>query len=77
MADFLSHPHTHDIFLYYQVYDGIDENADLLETFCGDERPPIIRSFSNSLLVRFYSDWLLNGRGFTAAYTQVNGMCFF
>ena len=41
--------------------------------YCGQEVPPIIRSTSNVLLVRFYSDSSVSGAGFNATYVQEDG----
>jgi cubilin len=39
--------------------------------FCGKTIPPIIRSKSNKMTVRFFSDYNQNGQGFLATWKQV------
>ena len=57
-----------------QVYDGENEEAQLVGTFCNNDRPLIIMSSSSFLFVRFYSDGSNQGLGFNAIYTQTDGM---
>lgn len=45
--------------------------------YCGDAVPPIIRSTSNVLLVRFYTDSSVDGAGFNATYVQEDGKLSF
>ena len=53
--------------------DGFNIDDPLIGTYCGDEIPAVIRSTSNVLLVRFYSDSTLNKAGFNATYVQEDG----
>ena len=52
-----------------QVFDGGDENAALFGSFCGTIPPPLIKSSSNTLLVKFTSGSVRQaGSGFIAMY---------
>jgi Zn-dependent metalloprotease len=52
------------------VYDGYDENAELLMVWWGNTLPPTIQSTGGALCVRFMSDELVNAPGWTATYTS-------
>jgi hypothetical protein len=53
--------------------DGFNIDDPLIGTYCGVEVPAVIRSTSNVLLVRFYSDSTVNLAGFNATYVQEDG----
>ncbi|XP_022107899.1 cubilin-like isoform X2 [Acanthaster planci] len=60
---------------YIEIYDGADDSAPLLVSrLCGNTPPAdAIISTSNSMLVRFVSDFSVSGEGFQAAYQEVIG----
>ncbi|KAK9396207.1 cubilin [Crotalus adamanteus] len=60
---------------YVKLYDGSNEDANLVGTFCGSSRPPYFLSTNNFLTVKFVSDTLLERAGFTATYTTVDRLC--
>ena len=57
----------------FQVYDYRIHADSLLGVFCGTVPPPMIRSSTHILYVRFISDRNVSGAGFTASYSVVNG----
>ncbi len=52
------------------VYDGYDENAQLLMVWWGNTLPPTIQSTGGALCVRFMSDVMVTAEGWTATYTS-------
>ncbi|XP_076628821.1 cubilin [Colletes latitarsis] len=59
---------------YVKIYEyhTISE-ADLLGTFCGTKKPPIITSQGNSMTVRFETDSSVTRQGFVASYFFIDG----
>ena len=53
-----------------KVFDGSSNTAPLLQVLCGYSIPANIMSTGNELYVTFYSDAMLNKKGFVAAYTS-------
>lgn len=60
-------------FDYVEVLDGSSEDSPSLGRFCGDSQKRVLRSTSNSVLVHFKSDDLLNNRGFLLQYETNTG----
>ncbi|KAM7304642.1 uncharacterized protein ISCGN_014542 [Ixodes scapularis] len=56
---------------YVSVYDGNDTSAPILGTYCGNTAPLPILSSSNQIYMVFVSDNEVQGKGFSATYTQV------
>lgn len=56
----------------FQLYDGVDENANLVGTFCGSTVPAPFLSTSNSLTVKFVTDSSVEREGFNATYITVD-----
>ncbi|KAG0438913.1 hypothetical protein HPB47_016826, partial [Ixodes persulcatus] len=56
---------------YVSVYDGNDTNAPLLGTYCGNTAPSPIFSSSNQIYMVFNSDSEVQGKGFSATYTEL------
>ncbi|CAN7974750.1 unnamed protein product, partial [Ixodes persulcatus] len=56
---------------FVKVFDGSDDSAPLLKTFCGDQLPGEITSSSDSLLLRFHTDGSVTYEGFLAFYSAV------
>lgn len=57
---------------YVEIRDGDSENSPFMARLCGVTLPSPVRSFHNSLWLRFYSDGTLNGSGFLATYLAAN-----
>lgn len=60
------------IFCFFQLYDGDNENANLVGAFCGSRLPAPFLSTHNSLTVRFVTDNYVERGGFNATYTTVD-----
>lgn len=56
----------------FQLYDGGNENANLVGTFCGSTVPAPFLSTSNSLTVKFITDNSVQREGFNVTYTTVD-----
>ena len=56
---------------FYNVYNNKDQ--ELINVFCGTELPPVIRSRTNVLLVRFVTDLRFESTGFIGTYSATNG----
>ena len=57
----------------FKVYDGQDDSAALLGTYCGIQAPIKFRSTSNTLYVIFTSDGSVSGTGFEAGFSMADG----
>ncbi|XP_072174323.1 cubilin-like [Diadema setosum] len=53
---------------YVAVYNGLGDNAPLLDTLCGVTTPNAISSSGNTMKVIFRTDGSVSGRGFSARY---------
>lgn len=60
------------ILFFSQLYDGSNENANLVGTFCGSTVPAPFLSTRNSLTVKFFTDNYVEREGFNATYTTVD-----
>ncbi|NWR90257.1 CUBN protein, partial [Furnarius figulus] len=60
---------------YVQLYDGDNENANLVGTFCGSTVPAPFLSTRNSLTVKFITDNSVERAGFNATYTTADRLC--
>uniref|UniRef100_A0A4X2M7T4 Cubilin n=1 Tax=Vombatus ursinus TaxID=29139 RepID=A0A4X2M7T4_VOMUR len=60
---------------YVKVYDGDNENANLVGTFCGSTLPAPFISRGNFLTVKFVSDVSLEKEGFNVTYTTLDLPC--
>uniref|UniRef100_A0A8B9CHJ0 Cubilin n=1 Tax=Anser brachyrhynchus TaxID=132585 RepID=A0A8B9CHJ0_9AVES len=60
---------------YVKLYDGDNENANLVGTFCGSTVPAPFLSTSNSLTVKFVTDSSVEREGFNATYITVDRPC--
>uniref|UniRef100_A0A4D5RM14 Putative procollagen c-endopeptidase enhancer n=1 Tax=Ixodes scapularis TaxID=6945 RepID=A0A4D5RM14_IXOSC len=56
---------------YVSVYEGNDTSAPLLGTYCGNTAPLPILSSSNQIYMVFKSDSDVQGKGFSATYTEL------
>ncbi|XP_030906199.2 inactive serine protease PAMR1 [Melopsittacus undulatus] len=56
---------------YVEVRDGDNLDSQIIKKFCGNERPPPIRSTGSSLHVLFQSDGSKNFDGFHAVFEEV------
>ncbi|KFZ52820.1 Inactive serine protease PAMR1, partial [Antrostomus carolinensis] len=56
---------------YVEVRDGDDLDSRIIKKFCGNERPPPIRSTGSSLHVLFQSDGSKNFDGFHAVFEEI------
>ncbi|NXL63966.1 PAMR1 protease, partial [Chordeiles acutipennis] len=56
---------------YVEVRDGDDLDSQIIKKFCGNERPPPIRSTGSSLHVLFQSDGSKNFDGFHAVFEEI------
>ncbi|XP_068113667.1 tolloid-like protein 2 isoform X1 [Hyperolius riggenbachi] len=68
---------THDNCLYdhLQIRDGPSEDSPLIGQFCGYEKPDDIKSTSNTLWIKFYSDSTNNKAGFSANFFKEMDEC--
>ncbi|XP_042148792.1 cubilin-like [Ixodes scapularis] len=57
---------------YVSVYDGNDTNAPILGIYCGSTTPAPIFSSSDQMYMVFASDSEVQGKGFSATYTELN-----
>ncbi|MBZ3891922.1 Cubilin [Sciurus carolinensis] len=55
---------------YLAVYDGPTTSSHLLTQLCGDEKPPLIRSSGDNMLLKLRTDEGQQGRGFKVKYQQ-------
>ncbi|XP_020662303.3 cubilin [Pogona vitticeps] len=60
---------------YVKLYDGSNENATLVGTFCGSNIPPAFLSTGNFLTIKFVTDMSIERVGFNATYTTVDRLC--
>lgn len=58
---------------YVEVRDGDNLDSRIIKKFCGNERPPPIRSTGSSLHVFFQSDGSKNFDGFHAVFEEITG----
>lgn len=58
---------------YVKIYNGPDETAPLLGSYCSRHAPSSLISSSNKVLIVFKSDSSNTGRGFSVDYTSVAG----
>ncbi|XP_074049030.1 cubilin [Macrotis lagotis] len=63
------------VFDYVKVYDGDNENANLVGTFCGSNLPAPFISRGNFLTVKFVSDVSVEKEGFNVTYTTLDLPC--
>ncbi|KAI8499746.1 hypothetical protein Bbelb_227970 [Branchiostoma belcheri] len=54
-----------------KVYDGANDKAPLLGTFCGEENPPEFTSSGDRMFITFSTDSSYNQRGFIMEYSSV------
>lgn len=59
---------------YVTVYDGDSTSSPVIGRFSGSSLPASIKSSSNRLYVRFYSDGSVQYRGFVAHYQGIAGI---
>lgn len=57
---------------YVAVYDGENDKATLMGKYCGSKIPPVMRSTSNKMFIKFYTDAFVNRDGFEAKYEPVS-----
>ncbi len=58
---------------YVEVRDGESLNSRVIGRYCGNERPPPIKSTGNSLHILFISDGYKNFDGFFAIFQESSG----
>ena len=58
---------------YVEVRDGDNLDSQIIKKFCGNERPPPIRSTGSSLHLLFQSDGSKNFDGFHAVFEEITG----
>ncbi|KAJ8376962.1 hypothetical protein SKAU_G00075420 [Synaphobranchus kaupii] len=56
---------------YLKVFDGPNEHAYPLGTFCGLALPASVRSSGSTVTIQFHSDTIVGGRGFLIEWTAV------
>ncbi|XP_059578744.1 inactive serine protease PAMR1 isoform X6 [Alligator mississippiensis] len=56
---------------YVEIRDGDNIDSQIIKRFCGNDRPPPIRSSGNSLHVLFQSDGSKNFDGFHAVFEEI------
>uniref|UniRef100_A0A8C8BEW9 Cubilin n=1 Tax=Otus sunia TaxID=257818 RepID=A0A8C8BEW9_9STRI len=60
---------------YVKLYDGDNENANLVGTFCGSTVPAPFLSTHNSLTLKFITDNSVEREGFNVTYATVDRLC--
>ncbi|XP_061441668.1 cubilin [Rhineura floridana] len=60
---------------YVKLYDGSNENATPVGTFCGSSIPAHFLSSDNFLTVKFVTDTYVERAGFNCTYTTVDRLC--
>ncbi|BES95605.1 calcium ion Hypothetical protein [Nesidiocoris tenuis] len=60
---------------FLEVYDGIDENTELIGRFCGSTLPNKITSSGGFLTIKFSSDELVEKSGFRLSLTALRSPC--
>ncbi|XP_074032807.1 protein tolkin, partial [Leptinotarsa decemlineata] len=60
---------------YLEIKDGLNEDSPVLSVSCGDKLPSDVTSSSNTMLVRFVSDSLVQKGGFTATVMKEYDEC--
>uniref|UniRef100_A0A671G8C4 Cubilin n=1 Tax=Rhinolophus ferrumequinum TaxID=59479 RepID=A0A671G8C4_RHIFE len=68
--DFHLEHHPNCTLDYLAVYDGPSTSSHLLTQLCGSEKPPLIRSSGDSMLLKLRTDEGQQGSGFLAKYQQ-------
>ncbi|XP_069067650.1 cubilin [Pleurodeles waltl] len=63
------------VYDYVRLYDGDNENANIVGTFCGSSTPAPFISTGNFLTVVFVSDVTEEMAGFNATYTVITPLC--
>lgn len=58
---------------YVEIRDGESMDSRVIKRFCGNDRPPPIRSTGPSLHVLFHSDGSKNFDGFHAIFEEITG----
>ena len=53
------------------IYDGGNENAPEIGTFCGNENPLEVKSSSHQMMIKFYSDLDTVHSGFKATFNKI------
>lgn len=59
--------------IYLQIIDGLRLDDPPLGKLCGQNGSTVVKSTSNVLLVRFYTDDTVSGAGFNASFTLEDG----
>ncbi|KAJ6666688.1 hypothetical protein lerEdw1_020412 [Lerista edwardsae] len=60
---------------YVNLYDGSNENAALVGSFCGSTIPAPFLSTGNTLTVKFVTDRSIEQAGFNVTFTAVDRLC--
>merc|ERR1712142_394085 len=75
MEDFEVEYNSNCAYDYVTVYDGKDEKAPKMGTFCGTTIPKQVRSSGQFLYMTFHSDGSVTKRGFMGKYKSVRKGC--
>ncbi|CAI9722917.1 1 isoform X1 [Octopus vulgaris] len=67
--------HDNCVYDYIEILDGPDESSPFLGKFCGYKMPEEIKSSSNQLYVKFFSDGSVQKAGFSASFTREYDEC--
>lgn len=60
-------------FDYVEIYEGKSDQGELVGRWCGKTIPPVYKSQTNTLLIKFKSDWSNAGDGFRIRYETLCG----
>ena len=55
---------------YVKIYDGLDDESDLIASYTGSTLPPSVQSSGNSLYVVFETDEMTRSQGWTIEYSS-------
>ncbi|GAB1598696.1 tolloid-like protein 2 [Argonauta hians] len=67
--------HDNCVYDYIEIRDGPEESSPKLGKFCGYKMPEEIKSSSNQLYVKFFSDGSVQKAGFSAMFTREYDEC--
>ncbi|KAK3105916.1 hypothetical protein FSP39_008473 [Pinctada imbricata] len=67
--------HSRCMYDYLLIHDGMSEDDPIIGRYCGTQAPPAIQATSNTLYIRFFSDYTVTKAGFNATYTQEDALC--
>ncbi|XP_035232741.1 tolloid-like protein 1 isoform X2 [Stegodyphus dumicola] len=68
--------HDNCAYDFVEIRDGLELHSPLLARLCGYKIPEEVRSISNKMLIRFFSDSSIRKMGFSATFVTETDECF-